>query len=131
MATTTTVFNFPNHMVEEKYPDPGTSLQLGNSYRFSTPPTAPDQRIFVLSWETMWRGLTSTGAVDYTSNVKNNLGALMQFYETYRLHKTFQYPHPWLGTLNVRFSKPLEMPKGIKGGDGWSEGFSVEFVEMP
>lgn len=130
MATTST-FNFPNHMVSEKYPDPGTSVQLGNSYRFATPPVAPDQRIFTLSFESMWRGLTSTGAMDVTTNVKNNLGALLQFYETYKLHKTFQYPHPWLGVLNVRFSTPLVTPKGIKGGDGWTESFDIELVEMP
>lgn len=124
-------FDFVNHMVEEKYPDPGTTIQLGNSYRFSTPPTAPDQRTFTLTFETMWRGLTSAGAMDSTTNYINNAGALLQFYENYKLHKTFQYKHPWLGLLNVRFSKPLELPKGMKGGDGWTEGFSVEFIEMP
>ncbi|HIH2746985.1 TPA: hypothetical protein ACYLN4_002722 [Burkholderia lata] len=130
MATSLT-FDFPNHLVEEKYPESGTRIQLGNSYVFATPPTAPEQRTFVLSFETMWRGINADGTVDIATNPLNNMGLLKQFYETYRLYKTFQYKHPWLGTLNVRFSKPLEMPKGKKGADGWSESFSIEFVEMP
>jgi hypothetical protein len=128
---TTSVFNFPNHIVVEQYPDPGTSITLGNSYTFATPPTAPDQRIFVLSFNSMWRGLGADGTKDIVSNPQNNLGLLLDFYENYKLHKTFQYPHPWLGTLNVRFNKPLSTPKGIAGGDGWTEGFDIEFKEQP
>ena len=129
MATSPT-FDFPNHMVEEKYPESGTRLTLGNSYTFATPPTAPDQRIFTLTFQTMWRGLNGNGTVDVTSQPGNNMGALRDYYEDHKLYKTFQYQHPWLGLLNVRFNQPLQMPKGKPDGRGWSEGFTVEFIEM-
>lgn len=128
---TTSVFTFPNHIVEDKNNDPGTRLQLGGSYQFATPPTAPVPRTFVLSFETMWRGLNDDGTRDVTTVSDRNAGALWDFYQTFGMHKTFQYPHPWFGTIDVRFNKPLELPKGLKGGNGWTEGFTVEFMEQP
>jgi hypothetical protein len=130
MATTAT-FDFPLHMVEDKNTDPGNRVQLGNSYMFATPPTAPTPRVFVLSFETMWRGLKADGTMDTTTLAQTNAGALWAFYQTYQLHKTFQYQHPWFGAVNVRFNKPLELPKGRKGADGWTEAFSIELIEQP
>jgi hypothetical protein len=131
MTATLPTFEFPNHMVRETYPDPGTTLQLGNSYRFATPPTSPDQRVFTLSFQSTWRGIKADGTMDADTFYDNNAARLLQFYEAHKLHKTFQYKHNWLGMLNVRFNKPLELPNPIKGGDGWTEDFSVEFIEMP
>lgn len=131
MTATLPTFDFPNHMVRETYPDPGTSITLGNSYVFATPPTAPDQRIFTLDFNSIWRGINSDGTPDTTTFYDNNAARLLQFYETYKLHKTFQYQHNWLGLLNVRFKSPLDMPKAIPGGDGWTESFSVTFIEIP
>jgi hypothetical protein len=98
---------------------------------FATPPTAPAPRNFVLNFNTMWRGINSDGSMDVTSMPQKNAGVLWAFYQQYGMHKTFQYPHPWFGVVNVRFNKPLEIPKGKPDGYGWSEAFSVEFMEQP
>lgn len=131
MSLLTSIFDFPFHLVEDKNGDPGNRVQLGNSYQFATPPSAPVPRIFVLSFETMWRGIKSDGSRDVTTIPQKNAGTLWDFYAYFGMHKTFQYPHPWFGTVNVRFNKPLELPKGKAGGNGWTESFSVEFMEQP
>lgn len=131
MTTTTSVFDFPNHTVEDKMQDPQTRVTLGNSYQFATPPSAPVPRIFTLAFETMWRGLNADGTIDTTTRAQMNAGALYNFYQTYMLHKTFQYPHPWFGMVNVRFNQPLVIPKGRIGGDGWCEAFTIELMEQP
>ncbi|AJD82915.1 hypothetical protein PJWF_00021 [Achromobacter phage JWF] len=131
MAIVESTFNFPVHTVGEKYSESGTRVKLGNSYQFDSPPVGPDQRIFTLNFESMIRLLDETGQMDTTTMREVNAGALLVFYETHRLYKPFYYPHPWLGTIIVKFNTPLDLPKGIKNGGGWCEAFSVELIEQP
>lgn len=131
MAIVDSTFNFPNHTVGEKYPESGTRIKLGNSYQFDAPPSAPDQRIFTLYFESMVRMLDDEGKIDIVTMADRNAGALLKFYEDHRMYKPFYYPHPWLGQVVVKFNTPLELPKGLKGGGGWTEAFSVELIEQP
>lgn len=132
MAIVDATFNFPAHTVGEKYQsDSGIRVKLGGSYQFDAPPVGPDQRIFTLNFESMVRLLDSSGAMDITTMREVNAGALLRFYEDHRLYKPFYYPHPWLGQIIVKFNTALELPKGIKNGNGWTEAFSVELIEQP
>ncbi|WKV22022.1 hypothetical protein Phage2-1_00021 [Achromobacter phage 2-1] len=131
MAIVADVFNFPAHTVSEKYPQSGTRVQLGNSYQFDAPPSGPDQRTFTLNFKSMLRMLGEDGKMDVETRADVNAGALLRFYEAHRLYKPFTYPHPWLGDIVVKFNTPLELPKGIENGGGWTEAFTIELIEQP
>lgn len=46
-------FDFPYHRVAVEYPDSDFRLELGNSYVYTAQSPAPDQREFILYFETM------------------------------------------------------------------------------
>lgn len=124
-------FNFPYHTVETTNPDSSTRIQMGNSYIFSAAPSAPDQRSFKLYFKTMKVYETSGGAIDYVTDQAMNFMRLVQFYQTHKTYKSFLYPHPLHGTVEVKFKSPLVEPKGVEGGFGHTEAFDVEFIEIP
>ena len=162
-------FNFPYHKTSVEYPESGFRLNLGNSYTYNAGPSAPDQRIFRLYFETMiykeakitsqasaptgalgdiwidtddgnkfyrfngssWALSTNKARVNIHINPELNAGALEDFYLNNKLYKKFTYPHPIYGSLEVRFNKPLVLPKGVHGGNGTLEAFELEFIEVP
>jgi len=124
------VFDFPFHKVKTVNPESGIRGQFGNSYIFTAPPTAPDQRIFKLSFAAM-RFYTEGSEVSATVNPTFNMKNLIDFYHAHKLFLSFHYPHPVYGTLEVRFNKPFEEPESLLGGGGTTEAFEVEFIEIP
>jgi hypothetical protein len=123
-------FSFPNHVVKVQYPDSGDSMTLGKSYEFTSKPNAPDQRIFILSFAGMMLYLDAEGAIDASKNAAINYRAVELFYEAHRKWKTFIYPHPYLGNINVRFNTPLNPPDPIPGGNGALGGFEIQLKEQ-
>ena len=123
-------FNFPNHRLEVEYPTSSTQVQFNNSWVFTMKPSAPDQRIFKLSFAAMRWYMQSNGTIDLTTDAANNVGALDKFYRDHLLYQTFYYASPY-GTLTVRFKNPLVIPKGEPGGFGVVKDLSVEFLEQP
>ncbi len=114
-----------------KYPASGTRVQLGRSYIYAAPDPAPDQRIFVLTLTGMQYFVTGGGAIDTVTQPGRNMKVLENFYNTHRLHSSFTFNHPILGTLTCKFNRPLEIPVGITGGNGVLEPFEVELIEVP
>jgi phage-related protein len=125
-------FNFPMHQQETKYPVSGFNVKLGKSYTFTAAPDAPDQRTFILSFTGFKYYTDANEVVEAVTNASmNNMAALEAFYNEHKLWKTFAYTHPVYGLLDVKFSKPLHVPKGQKGGSGVLQDFSIEFEEQP
>lgn len=124
------VFNFPYHLYETVYPTEGNNLTLGNSWNYNSKPTSPPQRQFELSFELL-KYFQGVNGVDKLTQPEINLGALEDFYQAHKLHTAFIYPHPVYGNVSVKFSKPLVIPKGIKGGMGAVAGVSVHLIEVP
>lgn len=124
-------FIWMNHTFTTEYPESGFKLQFGNSYTYAEGPTSPDQRIFTLSFPMLKYYTDSGGVVDATINPTLNMLALENFYLEHKMWKTFVYPHPVRGNLNVRFNKPLKVPAGIPDGGGAVGAFSIELIEVP
>lgn len=99
----------------------------------TAPPSGPPQRVFTLSFPGLRWCLDANGDIDLVNPAweKVNAGALDAFYQRHQLHKSFVYESPQFGPLTVKFSQPLDMPNAIVGGDGWTEPFTLEFVEQP
>lgn len=114
-----------------KYPDNGFRIQMGNSYSFAAAPTSPPQRIFVVRVQGKRAYAQYDGTVDTNAALPENVMTLNAFYLAHQLWKTFIYPHPLFGNLNVKFNKPLELPEVMVGGSGLLPDITLEFVEQP
>ncbi len=125
------VFSFPNHRVSTEYPDSSLRMQMGNSYQFSAPPPAPDQRKFILKFAVMKWFVTPSGGLDLNTHPDINLALLDQFYNQVKLWGTFTYSHPVYGDLSCRFNKPLVIPEGVEQGNGTVMNIQVELIEVP
>lgn len=73
----------------------------------------------------------SNGVLDKTKEPEINMARLEQFYDLHKLHATFTYNHPVYGELMCRFNKPLKVPEGTPGGQGFVPNIEVELIEMP
>lgn len=114
-----------------KYPESGARIQFGNSYVFTAPPTAPDQRSFILTLSGMQYFVASDGSIDRSEQPERNMAVLEDFYNDHKTYLSFQFEHPVYGMLNCKFARPLEIPTGIPGGNGVLESFEVELMEIP
>lgn len=123
-------FDFPYHTFRTEYPESGNRVQLGGNYIFTAPPNGPDLRRITLKFETMFYYVTSSDAIDTTKNPKLNMAVLEAFYNEHKLHKSFLYPHPVYGNMEVKFMSPLKIPEGIKGGNGALGDFEVDLIEI-
>lgn len=124
-------FNFPYHVPTHSYPK-GDSFKFGRGYEFSAQPQLPVQKRFTLRFNVMKWEFDNSGVADASINPTTNILALIQFYEAHYSYKTFIYPHPVLGNINVKFAAdaPWEVPKGIVGGTGAVESFEMVLVEQ-
>jgi len=126
------VFPITHFRVETEYPESSVAVQFGKSWTFTAPPDAPDQRGFTLHFTGMKYYVDGSGNLDTTTNAAvNNLRVLQLFYESHRLYEKFQFHHPVEGTLICTFAKPLIIPKGLPGGNGMVEDFTMKLLEHP
>lgn len=125
------VFPAKYFTVQTKYPNSGTRIQLGNSYMYSAPPVAPDQRIFIVKLQGMTYFVASNGTLDTTTQTGRNMKVFEDFYVAHKLYLSFDFPHPMLGTVKCKFNRPLEIPEGVPGGSGMLPVFEVELIEIP
>lgn len=124
-------YNYPYFNVETNNPESGFRVQFGGSYIFTAPPSDPDQRTFILNYETMKFFVDEDGAIDEDVNAEYNIFNLIKFYQRHKLYKSFHFDHPVHGTLECKFNKPFKEPKSKIGGMGAVEAFQVELIEIP
>ena len=113
-----------------KYPQSGTRLELARSYVFTSEAEAPDQRIFSLSLSGMQYFVVG-GQLSAAPHPERNMKVLEDFYIEHRLSKSFTLDHPLYGEVVCKFNKPLEIPEGVSGGDGFLPTCEVELLEIP
>lgn len=119
------------HRVSTVYPDASIKVQFGNSYSFTAPPSAPDQRRFILKYAALKYFTDECDCIDLLTNPIINLGALEAFYNQVKTYSTFIYKHAIYGELPVRFNRPLTIPEGEVGGQGVHFNIEVELIEVP
>lgn len=123
-------FDFPMHLYEISYVENQARAQLGGNWQWVAAPDIPEQRIIKLSFVAM-RWIFSGDTVDRVSEPQINIAKLEDFYKAHLLHEPFIYPSTYHGDLTVRFNKPFILPKGLKGGNGSTQGLELEFIEVP
>lgn len=114
-----------------RYPESGQRIMLGNSYQFDAPPSAPDQRIFILKLKGMTYFVNANGTINATIKPERNLAALEAFYNQHKRAKEFQLNHPVYGAVVCKFNTPLNIPEPLPGGSGVFPDFDLELIEIP
>lgn len=113
-----------------RYPESGSRLQFARSYTYTVEAEAPDQRTFMLDLEGMQYFVFADGRLDDVSHPERNMAVLEAFYSRHRLALSFLFNHPVYGELRCKFNRPLEVPPGVKGGNGVLETLNVELIEI-
>lgn len=124
-------FNFPYHLENTEYPESSTRMQFGKNWTFAAAPNAPDDRVFMLTFEALKYFLDSEGQIDTTTEPLKNMGALEEFYQNHGTWKNFLYDHPRFGVVTVKFKRPLVTPKPLPYGTGATEAFEIVLIEQP
>jgi hypothetical protein len=124
------LFDFcPDYMVPETEPPSGDGKGVSfNGWYFSSKPRVPYQKSFVVQLQGMYWYLKGTGLFDQSTNPRYNARRLELFYEQHGLWKPFDFRHPHLGQLTVRFREPLKIPKAIPSSGGLIDAFEMKLV---
>lgn len=124
------IFDFI-HSANDTYPKNTVDVRFGGGYQYSSYPTGPDQIVINCAFQSMKFYLDGSGNVTSATSPRSNMRALQEFYERNGTHKTFLYPHPVRGYIFAKFESPLQCPKLIKGGNGWTESFELRLILQP
>lgn len=126
-------FDFPYHTYEAQYQENQFRAKLGGNWLWTAAPDSPEQRVFKLSFEAMRWFFTNNelDIIDRTSNPQLNIARLEDFYKKHLMNTSFRWVSAYHGTLECKFNRPFILPKGLKGGNGTTQGFELEFIEIP
>lgn len=118
-----------SRVIEELPPEEPTIISM-NGWDFAAKPKVPYRREFKVSLMGMRWYLNSGGtALDITTDPTNNAGRLLQFYRDNRMWDNFTLAHEYLGSIQVRFNKPVQIPAGLPDSFGRIDRFEVSLIE--
>lgn len=124
------VFDFcPARMVARTKPPVNENRGMSmNGWHFSSKPSVPYQKTFVVKLQGLRWYLTGSGAYDIGTDPYFNARRLELFYEQNGTWDNFFFPHPHFGTLPCRFAEPVEVPEAVPNSGGLIEGFDITLV---
>lgn len=125
------VFDFcPKYMVPRtKPPSSDVKGMSMNGWFFSAKPKVPYQKTFVVRLQGMRWYLASNGLFDVLTDRLYNARCLELFYQQNGMWDNFEFKHPHLGKMQVRFAAPVEIPEAIPNSGGLIDGFEVQLIE--
>lgn len=122
-------FDFaPDSMVPETLPPEPTQVISLNGWNFSARPTVPYAKRFDVELHGIRWYLDEDGLYDDSTNPTMNARALELFYERHGTWKAFNWTHPHLGELEVRFVSALKVPKAMPNSGGLVEKFTMSLI---
>lgn len=123
-------FNFcPNSLVPETLPREVPSVLTMNGWTFTSRPTTPHQRkfrvkLFGLRW--FLDDIDDTYDDDTLPTI--NARALEEFYARHETWAPFNWTHPHLGPLVVRFAAPVTVPAATANSGGLLEPLEITLI---
>ena len=119
----------PKYMVPKIAPPPAQGKGMSmNGWHFSSKPAVPYQKSFIVTLQGMHWYLKPSDLFDVSTNPQYNARRLELFYEEHGCWDNFEFPHPHLGLLTVRFKEPLQIPEAIPNSGGLIEKFDVQLI---
>lgn len=124
-------FDFcPNSKVVVEIPPDEPGVATMNGWEFRPRPKVPYRPTFKITLHGMRWYLNSAGtALDVTTNPTLNAGRLLNFYKSNRTWDVFTFNHEYLGSLVVRFNKPVSIPPAEGESKGLIKAFEVELIQ--
>lgn len=100
-----------------------------NGWSYTPTPYLPYRRSFIVKLEGLRWYLNDAGDnLDTIIDPEHNAGRLEAFYMVHRMHKPFNFNHEYLGSLELRFEKPVSVPEAIGNSGGLIEAFELQMV---
>lgn len=125
------VFGFsPERQVPETIVRDTSTTVTMNGWLFAARPVSPMQKRFRVQLHGLRWYLNNDDTYDSTTNPNFNARALELFYEEHEMWKTFEWDHPHLGMLNVKFAAPVNVPAAPAGNDGMLNALEIMLVEV-
>jgi hypothetical protein len=107
-------------------PDNGSPVDF-NGWEFTSKPNVPYRRKFTVTL-TGLRWYLGNGVLDTTTNPEYNAGRLLDFYRQNQMWDVFAFNHEYLGSILVRFSSPVAIPKAEPSSNGRINPFDVSLI---
>lgn len=123
-------FNFcPTTLVPETVPpEPGAVMSL-NGWEFTQRPSVPYRRKFKVALHGLrWR-LNGAGFYDAATDPTTNARALELFYQAHERWREFNWTHPHIGPLVVKFATAVTVPAAIGNSGGTMAALEIQLIE--
>src|SRR3546814_20462006 len=109
-------FNFcPNSLVPETVPPEPTSVMSMNGWDFSQKPSVPYRRKFKVALHGMNWYLLANGLYDEVTDPTHNARLLAKFSQRHQLHAEFNWGHPHIVPLIVKFAAAVDRKSVVEG----------------
>jgi hypothetical protein len=115
-------------MVPRTKPPQASKNVSMNGWSFAAKPNVPFQKTFLVKLQGVTWYLKGDDQYDISTNPRFNARRLELFYEEHGTWKPFQYRHPHLGVIEVKFKEPIEVPEAIPNSGGLIDGFDIQLV---
>lgn len=119
----------PNGLVVENTPPEQQGNIQFNGWTFSAKPVVPYQMGFLVTLHGLQWFLQSNGLYDDTTSPTINARRFEEFVQSHGVWSPFTFPHPHLGSQQVRFRNLPKIPKAIENSNGVIEAFEVELIQ--
>jgi hypothetical protein len=110
-----------------KPPEASKGMSMGGWF-FSSRPVVPYQKSFAVKLQGIRWYLNADGTYDAATDPQFNARRLELFYEQHGTWDPFDWQHPHLGLIKVRFKEPVEVAEAIPNSGGLVEGFDIQLV---
>lgn len=124
------LFNFPYHTTLVETVENSSVLELDRGFTFASQPAGPFIKTLTLTMPTMKYYLAPDGTASKTINPTTNILALYEFYLEHGMWRTFTYPSPIFGNLEMKFVSPITLPP-VVGNLGAVSNVTVVMKEQP
>src|SRR3546814_17766614 len=72
--------------------------------------------------------LLANGLYDEVTDPTHNARLLEKFYQRHQLHAEFNWGHPHIGPLIVKFAAAVAVPAGVENSGGFVKAFEIQMV---
>lgn len=123
-------FDFcPNTLVPETLPPEAGRVMSMNGWEFTSRPAVPYRRKFKVTLYGMRWYLSNAGLYDASTDPQRNARRLELFYQGHETWKEFDWVHPHIGNLKVKFSESVAVPAAMPNSGGLIEKLEVTLIE--
>lgn len=124
------IFDFcPDTLVPETIPpEPVVGVSM-NGWEFSSKPAVPYRRKFKITLHGLTWYLLPNGLYDEVTDPTHNARLLEKFYQAHEKWREFDWTHPHIGMLVVKFAAPVNVPAAIPNSGGLVSALEVTLIE--